>query len=593
MRAIYKQLKTIGLLTFLLLATGIQANATTYTALFSGNFSSSGTWQGGAIPANIQSGDEIHILSGVTVNMDQDLVLQTGNTLNVVGTLNGASGKYLSIGTGAIVKGTGNITVDSVATDFTSGFTFTGLLTADAFYSANAMVNSLANITVNKTLYLAGGTTTMAAGMMDLQSNAMIVVDGGVITVTGGTINLTDKYDVMYKGSSSATAGLELNGSGLNDIYINTANGTDVSLSGDLVANGTLSLTNGSLNLNGNNLTIGANGDVVTSAGTIKTSSTSDITINAAGSLTGSLNFESGSNTVDDFTINLGDNKAMVMIDGDLMVNGQLDLQSGKLHIGNNKIELMTNATLTGGSENSYIVTAIGGRLVAGVSANNSQKFHVGTEQHYAPAIVTGNGTSASSMFSVGVDGTVLESGTSGTDISMTQPMVNATWFIESSATANVDVDLEVMWDAAMEVNSFNRMKAYIAHYTNAKWEADAAVAANMSGSGMYSIKRTGLKSFSPFAVFDESTPASVNNINIAADVEVYPNPATSVINISANDNAQPIQAGIYNLSGQLMQSTIISNNTQNVNISSLPAGTYYVRLQGDNAAAAQTFIKQ
>lgn len=593
MRNNYKRLQKMMTLLFAFLLIGAHTNATTFTALASGNFSSSTSWTGGVVPSNMQQGDEIVIPLGINITLDQDLEIQSTSKLTVIGKLMGNTGNYLSLKSGATLAGAGTITVDSIATNLSSGLTFTGTVTAKAFYSTNAMVNAATQITVNNTLYLAGGTMDLVTGSLKIGQNATIMVDGGMMTVSGGSADLTADYMVMYMGNTDVNTGVELTGSGLTDITINTMGSNEVKLTSDLMVNGTLKLSTGVLSLNSHNLTINTNGDIDASgSGMISSTSSSDIMLMSSGSLSGGLTFTSGGNTVNNLTVNMGSNTAMAKINSDLMINGKLDLQKGQLNIGSNKLELMSSAMLSGGSSNSFVITGKDGWLSMKVAGNSSQTFHIGTMQHYAPVKLTSSSSSADSKFSLSFNGGVMQQGTMGPSISATQPVVNGTWYVKSSATANIDVDMQVMWDASMEVNSFDRTNAYISHYTNAKWDSYTKASATMS-NGMYSITRTGISSFSPFAVFDGNTAASVNEVHASDQLAIYPNPATNTIRVATGNNTETLQANIYNVSGQVVQHTTVSGKTATLNISNLPTGMYYLKLKGAHTAAAGKFMKR
>lgn len=591
MKRMITQFKSALLLAATILLANTQLSAATYTAIVSGAFSSTATWAGGIVPPLLlQAGDDVVIPSGITITLDQNLTVASTSNLDVDGALTGGSGYALILTTGTL-SGTGSIDIDSLSASFTSGFSFTGNLTTNAFYSTNANINAAANIVVDNALYLAGGTITMASGVLTLSNNATIIVDGGTMTLSGGTADLTNTYHVMYKGATT-TAGLELSGSGLTNITINTNSGQEVKLSNDLMINGDLTLTMGALNLNNNNLAFSTSGDLAASgSGTITSTSGSDITINATSGLSGTLRFTAGGNTVDDFTLNLGNSTASVMVNGDLMISGNLSLQQGRLNIGANKLEVDANATVTGGSANSFVITGTGGTLSLNLSTGATQTFHIGTNNDYAPIMIKSNSGSASSRFSIGVNADVKANGTTGASAGATQPLVNATWFVASSATSNVNVDMTTMWSTNMEVNSFNRAKAYISHYTNGSWDANVASAATMSGS-MYSMTRAGITSFSPFAVFDENTTLSVDQVVANANINLYPNPATDVINISVTGNNSDMNAEIYNVSGQVVYKAAVQNNSS-INISNLPDGMYYIKLNSGTANGTQKFIKQ
>lgn len=562
--------------------------AATYTAILSGNFSNSASWSGGLIPPALISSDDIIIPLGINITLDQDQTISGTGSLQVDGTLTGDPGNYLSLTTGSL-SGIGNIIVDSLYTSFTSGYNFTGNLMVDNWTNENATIGAASTITVDGMLRLAAGTLDMASGTLVLNNDATIVVSNGTMTNSGGTLTLSNDYHVVY--TTAATTGIELSGTGLKNITIDIPASSAVMLSGDLEVRGMLNLIAGSLNLNSRNLTFGTTGNLQ-GIGTISSSSNSDIIINASAGLSNMINFSSGGNTVDDFTINLGNSASKVIINGDLQVAGQLNLQNGMIDMSSGDLTLLTNATITGGSANSYVMTGSTGTLSIDVAANSSQTFHVGTANNYAPAIVSANSTSAASKFSVGVNSDVKQNGTTGINLNDTQPLVNATWYVASSATTNINVDIETRWSAAMEVNSFDRTKAYLSHYTNGNWDATASASATAVGS-MYGIKRTGVTSFSPFAVFDENTSTSVNDVYAKNNISIYPNPANDVLTITFDGNTAGMSAGIYNTTGQLVSTTAVTGNTTAINVSTLPAGVYYIRIGNDAGYGIEKFIKQ
>lgn len=76
---------------------------------------------------------------------------------------------------------------------------------------------------------------------------------------------------------------------------------------------------------------------------------------------------------------------------------------------------------------------------------------------------------------------------------------------------------------------------------------------------------------------------------NVVSEASIYPNPATSVLNVSA---AGYNQVEIINMLGQVVYSNSISNNAQ-INVSDLNDGVYFVRLSGANGTTTQKFIKK
>ena len=195
MKKLIYLLKNTGLAVACLGMFSTSANAATFTAVASGNFSSTATW-GGIAPSSIVLNDVIIIPANITVNMDQNQVF-TGVLASLVvnGTLNGGAGKSLVMGSGSFT-GNGTIDVDSMALGLTSGFGFTGNLTADALSTTGASVATAATVTVNNSLYLSSGILNILSGSINLANNSTIVVSGGSVSSNGGTLGLGNNFNV-------------------------------------------------------------------------------------------------------------------------------------------------------------------------------------------------------------------------------------------------------------------------------------------------------------------------------------------------------------------------------------------------------------
>lgn len=91
--------------------------------------------------------------------------------------------------------------------------------------------------------------------------------------------------------------------------------------------------------------------------------------------------------------------------------------------------------------------------------------------------------------------------------------------------------------------------------------------------------------------VVEGSSPLSVdqNNTNAFA---IYPNPASSVINITALAGVQAKHARVFDLTGRLVLSTEVMNNT--IAIEKLATGSYVLLLEDSNSKTfSQKFIKE
>ncbi len=570
---------------------GNSAKAVTYTAVASGNFSSSATWLGGITPSSVLIADAVVVPSGITVTLDQNQQLNgVLSSIVVNGTLTSSvSAANSLVLTAGSLSGSGTLSVDSMVLGLSTGFGFTGNINTHKMISMGSTLSSSANINVSSMLELRNSILALNAGMLSLNSGATIVVSGGTMSTNGGTLSLTNGYNVMYQ-TNSATTGLELSGSGLANVEVNVPSSSAVTLGGNLTVKGMLTLTSGMLNTNNHDLLFVGNANVSgTGSGMISSTSGTNITFTSSASFTGGLHFSSTGNTVNNLTVNLSNSGSTVMLASDLNVNGMLSLQAGRIDIGGNS--LMVNGSVSGGSSNSFVITGQNGRLVMSLGAGASNTYHIGAGANYAPAVVQGNTGSVTSMIGVGVNSSVYSEGTAnnGVDLSQSQALVNATWFVTSTATANLNLNLQTMWSTNMEMNGFNRNQLYISHYTNANWDASATIAATAEANGMYSAKRNNITSLSPFAVMGkDAVTTAVGTVASAKNgLSVYPNPATNTINLVGNYTT----GKIYSVNGTLVKAVSIARNT--ISVADLPAGFYTLQVQGDNTTATTSFVKQ
>lgn len=81
----------------------------------------------------------------------------------------------------------------------------------------------------------------------------------------------------------------------------------------------------------------------------------------------------------------------------------------------------------------------------------------------------------------------------------------------------------------------------------------------------------------------------STTTENNLVDIKLYPNPTSSILNISnVNDNTL---VKIYNLQGQTVYNGAVRNNS--LDVSNLPVGTYMLEIDFNNSKIVKRFIKQ
>ncbi|MCB9047420.1 MAG: T9SS type A sorting domain-containing protein [Chitinophagales bacterium] len=183
-------------------------------------------------------------------------------------------------------------------------------------------------------------------------------------------------------------------------------------------------------------------------------------------------------------------------------------------------------------------------------------------------------------------------------DISLTRPAVTGTIHI-STGNGTGDANIEVCYDPAMEVNSFDDTKGYISHYDgNTKtWDSQPPQAVTTSG-GKKCLTRNNVTTFSPFAIFDVNTRPnnlSVSELTerISTSISLYPNPTTGILNVMYTGKTKTVEVLIYNVAGSYIGSYTMMNGVASINVSAFNAGNYYLVLKDEGQLRTQQFIKQ
>ena len=90
--------------------------------------------------------------------------------------------------------------------------------------------------------------------------------------------------------------------------------------------------------------------------------------------------------------------------------------------------------------------------------------------------------------------------------------------------------------------------------------------------------------------------PTGVQNVNKASEeVLLYPNPASNEINLVYDANADIKNIAVYNVIGKVMAIYKVTGNSANLDLESVPAGIYFVRLVNAKGEVVSTrkFTKQ
>ncbi len=144
-----------------------------------------------------------------------------------------------------------------------------------------------------------------------------------------------------------------------------------------------------------------------------------------------------------------------------------------------------------------------------------------------------------------------------------------------------------------MEVNSFDRANAYISHYTSLSWDSIADATATTEANGMFSLRRDGITSLSPFAVFDENTVTGINETAKALEFRMFPNPSTTNMIISCPEaNNENLMVDIMNIQGGIVKSYNLTSDNYSIPVSELANGSYIARVYNAKVNGVQKFTK-
>jgi hypothetical protein len=422
------------------------------------------------------------------------------------------------------------------------------------------------------------GMLILTLGTLNI-NNHHLMLSGNLSATGNGRFGTSSGSDLTLKTTTSLTGKLRFNNTSntMRNLTINVGDNNNATLSNDLKITGMLTLTSGRLILDQSaNLELA--GTLANSGnGSLTSDNSNNIMINTASSLNGMLRFSNGGNSVNNFGLNIADGSNFDL-GSDLMIHGTLNFIKGRINVGENSLKLGTTGKITGYNNNSYIVTGVAGSLSIGLTSGSDSltTYPVGTSDRYFPARIRLNSGSNSGNIMVGVRSNVYADGNSGTDLSITGKVVDGTWNISSDINSNLDLNLQVMWSASAEVNSFNRSSAYIGHYTSGIWDAGTKTSASTEANGMFSLSRNNITSLSPFAVFEEASQTAIAELSVV-NIRVYPNPATTTLSVDQTETISPIQ--LMNAGGQVISSTETTEAHTSIDIATLPAGVYFIKV--------------
>ncbi len=579
------------------------SNAIVYKAVASGLYSNPATWENGIAPPTIISGARVEIPKGITVTSTSSIALNgtSYGELGVNGSLLMPTGT-LSINNAGELWGKGTVQADSLYVYMVPNnfLRFSGHIIVNKFNAKQLILHSTYGTLVNliidvKNLLHAYDSLVIRCATLNIAKDCIIKLEGTqtqskpVIKTTEltGKIVFLGSYDVIYNGGRMIT-GIELFDKSFRDVVVDmNATAANVFVSNKLNMIGKLTLQRGVLNMYGNDLDFGTMSNFeATSQGTLECDK-SVIKITAANAFVSPMYFNGTTCNLSKLTLNSNNT---VKISGVLEITHLLEMTSGKLEIVTGNLKIPFNQAVNNYDKDRYIITN-GGAVSADVILNTTYIFPVGTTTQYMPISITTRKTAYPDLVAY-VEQGVREWGSFGTDLAVSQPVVNATWFL-SSSVATADADIRVYWPTSAQVNNFDRNNAHITLFNNNTWDSHAPTAAqfNMTDNN-YFISRDKIPAFNTqLAVFDQNTNpvTGTNNLTAQQDITCYPNPTHNEANISINlTTATTLTTTITDIQGREVYATkptLYSIGECNIKLplQDTPPGNYFVILKDNN----------
>ncbi len=311
-----------------------------------------------------------------STQVDNDIVLVAGenaecNNFTVENTAHTIKGEN---GSTKILTVNGNLTINGGSIDFDDANNTT---TDGTIYVKGNWINNNAatNFSRGNSIVIFNGNTTQTITSNDgVENFANVQITGStVLDLNGNNLQVSGNWtnynqSGLTEGTSTitfdGTANQNINTTGgeiIYDVVIN--NPTTATLSDNLTVSNQLNQSQGELVINGKTLTLQNN--LIRTTGTFTGSNSSNMIINGSGNLDTALYFTSGSESLNNLTVNRLLSGTVTMATN-LTIYGQLGMTAGELNL-NDRI-LTLNGTITGtgtlkGSANSEIYIGGSGNL--------------------------------------------------------------------------------------------------------------------------------------------------------------------------------------------------------------------------------------
>jgi hypothetical protein len=91
----------------------------------------------------------------------------------------------------------------------------------------------------------------------------------------------------------------------------------------------------------------------------------------------------------------------------------------------------------------------------------------------------------------------------------------------------------------------------------------------------------------------ENAVALGVDNFAVQNEISIYPNPASSVLNIDNKSNESVTAISIYNVNGSLVKEVKSATSLQSISVAELQNGIYFVKIQMNTQVANYKFLKK
>jgi len=113
-----------------------------------------------------------------------------------------------------------------------------------------------------------------------------------------------------------------------------------------------------------------------------------------------------------------------------------------------------------------------------------------------------------------------------------------------------------------------------------------------LNASCAYNDAQTYVVKFDNIAVYVPFTTSIPHKTPTHVEVSVFPNPASSLLNIETNTHTDACVISIYDMHGHLLKKLKSTGAKTQVNISDLADGMYYIRIDFTKSSMIKKFVK-